>query len=533
MLFILNGDGVPSVAKMVRVGGTGDPAPPPPPTISLTTSGLQDGGTQRMTLDWTGANGANVDVFRNGAKISVQVNDGHYTNTRSFTGPATYVYKVCEAGTTTCSNESTVQFGSSTNAPPTASYTLSCSGLTCTFTDGSTDSNGSVTGWAWDFGDETSSGVQHPSHTYEAAGTYTVTLTATDDGGARGSTSRQVTVTSTGTNPPPVANFSSNCSGLTCGFTDQSTDNGSVTAWSWTFGDGGTSATRNPSHTYATGGTYTVTLNVTDDGGATDQQSKSVTVTGSPSSINLTVTGREDATKQYMTLTWTGAVGTSVDVFRNGARITTTANDGHYTNSRSFTGAATYTYRVCQAGTSVCSNEATVEFGGGGPTNVKPAANYSSSCTGLNCSFTDQSSDVDGTIASWSWTFGDGGNSTAQSPSHTYSTAGTYTVALTVTDNGGATGTVSKQVTASGPASPISLTASGRSDATKQYMTLDWTGATGTSVDVYRNGARITTTANDGHYTNSRSFTGPATYVYKVCNAGTTTCSNEATVVFR
>jgi thermitase len=79
----------------------------------------------------------------------------------------------------------------------------------------------------------------------------------------------------------------------------------------------------------------------------------------------------------------------------------------------------------------------------------------------------------------------------------------------------------------------ISLTVVGRSDATKQYMTLDWTGAVGAMVDVFRNGIRLLTTENDGHYGNSRNFTGPATYVYKVCQAGTTVCSNEATVVFK
>jgi PKD repeat protein len=448
MLFILNGDGVPSVAKIVRVGGTGDPPPPPPPTINLTTSGRQDETKQYMTLDWTGATGTSVDVYRNGVLLGSTPNDGHYTNIRTFTGTATYVYKVCNSGTTTCSNESTVVFGGATNVPASASFTHSCTGLTCSFTDGSSDSDGSVTGWAWDFGDELSGSTQNPSHTYEAAGTYTVTLTVTDNGGARGSTSKQVTVT------------------------------------------------------------------------------------GQSSSINLTVTGREDATKQYMTLDWTGAVGASVDVFRNGGFLLTTANDGHYTNSRIFTGAATYTYKVCQAGTSVCSNEATVEFGGGGPPpNVAPAAKYTSSCAALNCNFTDQSTDSDGTIATWSWTFGDGGTSTARSPSHAYASAGTYTVMLTVTDDDGASGTVSKQVTVSA-GSTIALTVSGRSDATKQYMTLDWTGATGTSVDVYRNGVRLGSTPNDGHYTNIRTFTGPATYVYKVCNSGTTTCSNEATVVF-
>jgi len=247
-----------------------------------------------------------------------------------------------------------------------------------------------------------------------------------------------------------------------------------------------------------------------------------------PSSINLTASGRQDATKQYMTLDWTGAVGASVDVFRNGARFTT-ANDGHYVNSRTFTGPATYVYKVCQAGTTTCSNEARVEF----VTNAPPSASFTANCGGLTCTFADGSSDSDGSITGWAWDFGDESSSSAQNPSHTYQAAGTYTVTLTVTDNGGARGSTSKPVTVSGTASPIALTASGRSDATKQYMTLDWTGATGTNVEVYRNGPLLTTTLNDGHYVNSRNFTGPATYVYKVCNAGTTTCSNEATVVFR
>jgi thermitase len=64
-------------------------------------------------------------------------------------------------------------------------------------------------------------------------------------------------------------------------------------------------------------------------------------------------------------------------------------------------------------------------------------------------------------------------------------------------------------------------------------MTLDWTGARGTSVDVYRNNARLTATANDGHYVNTRAFSGPATYTYKVCETGTTVCSNQQTVVFQ
>ena len=79
--------------------------------------------------------------------------------------------------------------------------------------------------------------------------------------------------------------------------------------------------------------------------------------------------------------------------------------------------------------------------------NAPPVANFTSSVSGLTANFTDTSTDSNGTIASRSWNFGDGATSTATNPSRTYAAAGTYTVALTVTDNGGASNTVSRSVT--------------------------------------------------------------------------------------
>ncbi|NBM17980.1 lamin tail domain-containing protein [Streptomyces sp. GC420] len=98
--------------------------------------------------------------------------------------------------------------------------------------------------------------------------------------------------------------------------------------------------------------------------------------------------------------------------------------------------------------------------GGAGGGNQSPTAAFTHSCTDLTCSFTDGSSDADGTIASRSWNFGNGQTSTATNPTVSYASAGTYAVSLTVTDNGGATHTTTRNVTVTtggggGPANVI------------------------------------------------------------------------------
>jgi serine protease len=95
--------------------------------------------------------------------------------------------------------------GTTPNAAPAASFTNSCTGLTCSFSDTSTDSDGTIASRSWNFGDGTTSTAAAPSKTYAAAGTYTVTLTVTDDDGATNTTSRSVTVTTGGTTDPDPA----------------------------------------------------------------------------------------------------------------------------------------------------------------------------------------------------------------------------------------------------------------------------------------------------------------------------------------
>ncbi|WP_444996936.1 glycosyl hydrolase family 18 protein [Aliikangiella sp. IMCC44359] len=244
---------------------------------------------------------------------------------------------------------------SNTNLPPKADFASSVTDLTASFTDHSSDSDGTINSWYWTFGDGTTSVESNPSHTYASADTYTVTLTVTDDDGdSSDPASKSVTVGSTNPNEVPDANFKFNAQGLVVEFSDLSSDrDGDVTEWAWDFGDGNTSTSMNPTHTYTREGTYQVTLTVSDDKGASSKPiTQSVIVAVEPNDL--------------------------------------------------------------------------------------PVAAFATSVDKLTATFTDRSTDHDGTVTAWSWDFGDGSSATTANPSHTYAKAGTYTVTLTVTDNKGA-----------------------------------------------------------------------------------------------
>src|SRR5439155_7186788 len=127
-----------------------------------------------------------------------------------------------------------------------------------------------ITSWSWTFGDGGTSTAQNPSHTYTAAGSYTVRLIVGSSAGR--DTLSRASYIAVSSPVAPTAQFSgtptSGPAPLAVQFTDESTaGSAAITSWSWTFGDGGTSTAQNPSHTYTAAGSYTVRLIVGSSAG--------------------------------------------------------------------------------------------------------------------------------------------------------------------------------------------------------------------------------------------------------------------------
>ncbi|MBP6866241.1 MAG: PKD domain-containing protein [Candidatus Pacebacteria bacterium] len=240
---------------------------------------------------------------------------------------------------------------------PIAGFTFSVNGPLVTFTNTSQN----ATSYMWSFGDNTTSMSASPTHAYQP-GTWTVTLTATNV--CNGVTNTSIfTQTITIQCPPPTAAFTFATNGATATFTNSSTGNGLT--YLWNFGNGATSTAQNPTYTYATSGSYTVTLKVTNNCGATHQVSKIVTVF--------------------------------------------------------FCGPLDAQFNLPQSG-------------------------------GLNLQFTNTSV---GTGLSYFWTFGDGGTSTDEDPSHSYAQAGVYLVKLKVFDACGNQDQIVKTLTVLNAVEPV------------------------------------------------------------------------------
>jgi PKD repeat protein len=377
------------------------------------------------------------------------------------------------------------------NLPPAASFAPSCDYLDCTFdATGSSDSDGTVTDYAWDFGDGTTGTGSAPEHVYDQPGTYAVTVVVTDDDGATDTTSAsQVVVGAPG---PSTVSYV-----------------------------GGAVAQANATNPNVTTPTTVVagdrlllalTLNsssavLSDPAGVTGWTVLDTTTSGNMMTrVYTRVATAADANKK-VTVTLSAAAKYTMTVedyrgVRSGALVSadlaeTVVRAGHTTpvvdapegswvvsywadKSSATTGfglPGSVTGRHASCGTStghICSTLAdsagsvpTGQYGGltatadsasGGATmwsvilrtqapNQAPTASFTFSCDSTGCSFDGTgSTDTDGSIASYAWSFGDGGTGTGATPSHDFGTSGTRDVTLTVTDDEGATGTLTQSV---------------------------------------------------------------------------------------
>jgi YD repeat-containing protein len=446
--------------------------------------------------------------------------------------------------------------GVAANVPPAASFTASpdpvATGTSVTFTSTSTDSDGSVASQAWDLDNDgqfdDGTGLT-ASTSFPKAGSYTVKLRVTDNRGATATASRAVTVT----NRPPVASFTSAPatpnSGDSITFTSTSSDvDGTIASQAWDLDNDGAyddSSAATASRSFPKGGTYTVGLRVTDDNGDSATTTRQVTVANRAPVAAFSSAPASPSTGDSITFTSSssdpdGSVASQAwDLDNDGAY-----DDGSAaTAARSFPKAGTYTVglRVTDdSGTSTTiSHTVTVA-------NRLPVASFTSAPaapkTADTVTFTSGSSDPDGAIASQAWDLDNDGqydDGTAATASRSFAKPGTYTVGLKVTDDSGASTTVSNTVTianrppvgafTSAPAAPksgdtVTLT-SGSSDPDGSIASQAW------DLD------------NDGQYddgsaaTASRSFSKAGTYTVglKVTDdsGASTTVSHTVTVANR
>ncbi|MGN6427593.1 MAG: PKD domain-containing protein [Leifsonia sp.] len=376
------------------------------------------------------------------------------------------VYSTELSAATVANHYSLGTTGTPANQPPTASFTASSAGLIASVdASASTDPDGTIAGYSWNWGDGSSTTGVTSSHTYGAAGTYAVTLTVTDNAGATTSSSQQVTVAPV-PNQPPTSSFTVTPSNLTVN-TDASASSdpdGSIIGYAWDWGDGSTGTGVTANHTYAAGGTYTITLTTTDDSNATTSSTKQVTVT--PPNQAPTAAFTSSANSLAVSVDGTGSSdpdGTIASYAWNfGDGGTGTGATASHTYAAGGTYAITLTVTDNQGATNSITKQVTVV-----KANVAPTASFTANANGLAVSVDGSaSSDPDGSIASYAWNFGDGGTGTGATASHTYASAGTYTVTLTVTDNQSATGTASRSViVTSGTGTALAADAFGRTVA--------------------------------------------------------------------
>lgn len=326
------------------------------------------------------------------------------------------------------------------NAPCSANYTYTTSGLSATFTNQATGP-GVITNYAWNFGDGNQSNLANPVHTYANSGSYYACLTIYGvDNGLTYTCSWCDSVTVNANNQPCNASFISTVSGNTAAFTNTAAGPGMITSYAWTFGDGGTSSLPNPNHTYANAGWYNVCLAIT---GIDNNQTYTCNwcdsiyvqaggnpclgVTYNTSQLGNAVTFSAAVPAGYVinTYYWTFGDGGNSNLSNP---THTYANPGWYSACMVISGTTP------NNGTFQCTYCDSINVGN---VNVPCSASFLTAVSGLTATFTNTATGP-GVITNYAWNFGDGNSSNLANPVHTYAANGVYNVCLTIygVDNG-------------------------------------------------------------------------------------------------
>lgn len=359
--------------------------------------------------------------------------------TATYFSPGTYTITLTVTNTSG-SNTLTRQQLVTVYEPPvvnfTADKTSGCFPLQVQFTDMSAGGTGNTNvAWQWDFGNGTTSTQQNPAVTYTTAGTFTVTLKVTNDKGCTRTISRPNYIT---VSPGVISSFTNTqaavCSApATISFTSTSTGP-PVLSYAWDFGDGGTSTLANPVHTYASNGTFIATLVTSSSAGCQDTARKTFVIGGNNTTFTAPVSA---CVNQPVIFTNTSAPVPSASswVFGDGG----TANTINATHT--YTTAGTYIVKLYNTYAG-CMDSAIQSI----TISPAPVADFSAPVTTkcgppLTVNFQDLST---GGPVNWQWDFGDGGTSSLQNPSHTYTNYGTFTVTLIVANAAGCADTITR-----------------------------------------------------------------------------------------
>ena len=341
-----------------------------------------------------------------------------------------------------------VPWGGGGNEPPDAHFKATCSGLGCTFDGGTSDDDGSIDGWDWAFGDGAEAAGVAVEHEFAKAGTYTVKLTVHDDEGATDTYSKSVTVSLP--NAHPEAAFSTQCQYNACQFngSGSSDEDGSILSWSWKFGDGATAAGTQVSHQYAAAGSYTISLTVKDDDGASDTHSYTASISlpnqGPSASFALSCSDLDCSVDASASSDPDGGIADYQWSFGDGATAAGAIAAHSYAGSGKYT--ITLTVKDNHGAAASSSKAANVTAPEPAPSpepdpdNQAPQAGFVSHCEEDRCTFDAGTSlDSDGEIVAYRWSFGDGQEGNGKSLLHAYDRAGEFQVILTVEDDQGAT----------------------------------------------------------------------------------------------